>query len=229
MVVPNYIPDPIEIPGNVTLQPYRVRLRFIRRMQALQIASIFIVAGLANLNQVPLIPLWPALITLLAWLIALCLVRIGLRSTRSEVVFSSVLIPILLALVTLAARSVIHAGAPLWAVVFGPVFAYVYSLFCGRDFSFVGQFVLSLIASTVAVAAVILVMGHQGLYALEAIGLNAAFLTYFVYDGASLLSRRRVGEEIAAVTDLYRDVLNIFGYVPRVVHHWHKHRIWQLR
>ena len=31
------------------------------------------------------------------------------------------------------------------------------------------------------------------------------------------------------VTDLYRDVLNIFGYIPRVVQHWHKHRIWQLR
>jgi hypothetical protein len=50
---------------------------------------------------------------------------------------------------------------------------------------------------------------------------------YFAYDLASLMSRRRRGEEAAAVVDLYRDVFNVFGYVPRVIAHWHRHRIWQ--
>jgi hypothetical protein len=49
-----------------------------------------------------------------------------------------------------------------------------------------------------------------------------------VYDNASLLARRRLGEELGAVVDLYRDVLNVFGWVVRVLAHWRKHRIWNI-
>jgi len=131
--------------------------------------------------------------------------------------------------VAVAANRAYYAGFPIWSAVYGVGFAYIYTFVCGRDFSFVGQFVLSLIVSSVALSLLSLALNHKGIYAAEALGWNAIFLSYFVYDGASLLSRRRVGEEIAAVVDLYRDVINFFGYVPRVVHHWHKHRIWQLR
>lgn len=229
MVVPNYVPEPIEIPDNVTQQPYPVRLRFIRRMQGLQLVSLGVVGALSLLSQIPVLQPLPVLVTLLGFLIMLCFIRIGFRSTRIEAAISSYTIPVLLVVVAMAVRSIAHVGIPLWAMLFGPAFAYIYTLLCGRDFSFVGQLVLSSIVSSVAVASLSLVMGQQGAYAAQALGLNAIFLLYFVYDGASLLSRRRVGEELAAVTDLYRDVLNIFGYIPRVVHHWHKHRIWQLR
>ena len=229
MVVPNYVPEPIEIPDNVTEQPYPVRVKFIRRMQAYQSISVLTVAVLAELCPMPQISVWVAGGLLLALLIVLCVIRIITRSTRREAVLSSALIPILLVIVALAANRAYAAGFPVWSALFGVGFSYMYTLMCGRDFSFVGQFVLSLIVSSVALAALSLAMNHKGLYAAEALGWNAAFLSYFAYDGASLLSRRRVGEEIAAVVDLFRDVLNIFGFVPRVVHHWHKHRIWQLR
>lgn len=229
MVVPNYVPEPIEIPDNVTEQAYPARLKFIRRMQGLQVISVAVIAGLATMSWIPVIPIINIGITLLALLIVLCLVRIALRSTRKEAPSSCAFLPILIAVLVIAAKSIAAAGFPIWSVMFGLGFAYIYTILCGRDFSFVGQIVLSLIASSVALAALSLAMGHQGLYAGEALAWNAVALTYFVYDGASLLSRRRVGEEMAAVIDLYRDVLNLFGYVPRVVHHWHKHRIWQLR
>lgn len=229
MVVPNYVPEPIEIPDNVTEQPYAVRVQFIRRMQAYQAISIVAVGAIAALWQSPKVSLGGSLLILLAMLIVLCLIRIGTRRTRREVTLSSIFLPVLLVLVAVAVNRAYFAGFPVWAPLFGVGLAYIYTLVCGRDFSFVGQFVLSLIASSVALAALSLAMGHQGLYAAEALGWNAVFLSYFVYDGASLLSRRRVGEELGSVVDLYRDVLNFFGFVPRVVHHWHKHRIWQLR
>jgi hypothetical protein len=229
MVVPNYIPDPIEIPDNVTQQPYPVRLTFIRRMQGIQVIGVAVIAGLATLKQIPIVAPTTIFVVLLTLLIVLCLIRIGLRSTRREAALSSAFIPILLGVVTVAAKSLAQLGFPIWSILFGLGFAYIYTILCGRDFSFIAQLVLSLIASTVALAALSLAMGHRGAYAAEALGWNAIALTYFVYDGASLLSRRRVGEEFAAVIDLFRDVLNFFGYVPRVVHHWHKHRIWQLR
>jgi hypothetical protein len=46
-----------------------------------------------------------------------------------------------------------------------------------------------------------------------------------VYDLAALMSRRRQHETWAAVADLFRDVLNVFGYSYRVVRHWRRHRI----
>lgn len=228
MVVPNYIPDPLEIPGNVTLEPHRVRLWFIRRVFSWHLLSLAIVAAVAILPvPTPAVPVVG--LALLATLIGLCLVRIGLRGSKAEVVISAWSLAVLLPLVGLFARALWLAGVPVWAPLLGVGFAYFYALVCGRDFSFVGQYFLALLASTVSIAGISLLMRHEGPYAALALGCNLVYLSYYVYDGASLLSRRRLGEELGAVVDLYRDVLNLFGYVPRVVQHWHKHRIWQLR
>lgn len=228
MVVPNYVPDPIEIPGNVTLAPYTLRLGFIRRVLVLHLLSVGVLVGLMR-SPIPLIPLMPISLGLLAFLIGLCFVRIGLRGSKTEVVLSSALLLPLLLVLGLFLKSLDHSGAMIWPSLVGFACFNVYSWLCGRDFSFVGGFVLSLVLSAVVVAAICVYGGHSGRYGLIAQVVNLGFLIYYVYDGASLLSRRRLGEELAAVTDLYRDVLNIFGYIPRVIQHWHKHRIWQIR
>ncbi|MEA2552386.1 MAG: hypothetical protein QOJ65_562 [Fimbriimonadaceae bacterium] len=228
MVVPNYIPDPIEIPDNVTEKPYRARLTYIRRVQALHVLSLGLVGAVAA-SPLPILPLGPVALGLLVFLIALCYVRIWFRGRRTEVVLSVAMSPVLLVFVGIFVRELWLAGVPVWAPLVGVGCAVVYAMLIGRDFSFVAQYLLSLIFSSTIIAGISILMRHEGLYAIEALILNLGYLTYCVYDNASLLSRRRLGEELAAVVDLYRDVLNVFGYVPRVVQHWHKHRIWQLR
>lgn len=47
MYVPNYVPEPLEVPANVTLDRYPVRLAFIRRVTLLHAASLCLVAGIA--------------------------------------------------------------------------------------------------------------------------------------------------------------------------------------
>lgn len=228
MVVPNYIPDPIEIPNNVTEQPYLVRLAFIRKVLTFHLGTVLL-TSLGAWAIHPPFRLLPTSLGLLLYLVLLCVVRIAYRGSRTEVAASSILLVPLLLLVAASGRLAFDSGIPVWAVLPGIGSAYVYALLCGRDFSFIGQMVLSWLASAVLVAIISIANGHEGALALEAQVINAAYLGYYVYDSASLLSRRRVDEALAAVVDLYRDVLNIFGYVPRVVQHWHKHRIWQIR
>lgn len=226
MYVPNYVPEPLEVPANVTLDLYPVRLAFIRRVTLLHAASLCLVAGLAWVPVPISSPLF-AFGLLGAMFLLLDFVRVRRRGTAQEAHLSVALAAPTLALVAIAARTALLNGVPVWAVLVGPAFALAYTLLCGRDYSFVGCGLLSLIGSSVLLAALALQSGMTHAASAWALGLNTAYLVYFVYDLASLMSRRRRGEEMAAVVDLYRDVFNVFGYVPRVIRHWREHRIWQ--
>ncbi len=226
MYVPNYVPEPLEVPANVTLDPYPVRLAFIRRVTVLHAASLCLVAGLAFL-PLPPSSLAFALGTLAVLLLLLDAMRVASRGKPREARISVAFSGPMFVWVAYSARMAAIEGIPVWAILVGPAFALAYTLLCGRDYSFVGCGLLSLIGSSVLIAglAVQTSLGHPA--AAWALSLNAAYLVYFVYDLASLMSRRRRGEEMAAVVDLYRDVFNIFGYIPRVISHWRRHRIWQ--
>jgi hypothetical protein len=226
MYVPNYIPDPIEIPGNVTEEPYRVRLSYIKQVAVLHVVSLAVVLGIAHspITLPTRISWWP----LAVMIIGLAVVRITLRRTPLEARVSVwLLIPLLLA-VGQALNPIQGAGWPLWTIGIGPVCALIYAVVCGRDFSFLGQYFLSLIASSTFIAVTSVFWPNSVPTPWQALLANAAYLTYWVYDLASLLARRRLGEQLAAVVDLYRDVLNVFGYFARCVGHWRKHRIWVL-
>lgn len=226
MYVPNYIPDPIEIPGNVTQEPYLVRLQFVKRVAAMHCASLVLVMAIAyNSIALPAKYSWWPLATLI---LGLAVVRIMLRRGPREATVSTWLLAPLLLAVGLALNPVQAQGYPLWMAVIGPACALIYAVLCGRDFSFLGQYLLSLIASSTLIAALSVGAAVSVADARFGLILNAAYLTYWVYDLASLLARRRLREELAAVVDLYRDVLNIFGYVARCIGHWRKHRIWVL-
>ncbi|HJP81930.1 MAG TPA: Bax inhibitor-1 family protein [Fimbriimonadaceae bacterium] len=226
MYVPNYIPDPIEIPNNVTDEPYLVRLGFVKRVAAMHFVSLLVVATIAyGPVELPSTVSW---IPLALMVVGLAVVRVLLRRGPREPKVSSWLLLPLLVSVGLALHPVQTAGWPIWTVLLGPGFALIYAILCGRDFSFLGQYLLSLIASSTAIAILLVAAPATVADARFALLANAGYLTYWVYDLASLLARRRLGEEWAGVVDLYRDVLNIFGYIVRCVGHWRKHRIWIL-
>ncbi|MBS1717102.1 MAG: Bax inhibitor-1 family protein [Armatimonadetes bacterium] len=227
MYVPNYIPDPSEVPGNITERPYLERLTFIRRVCGFHFASILLVAG-ASFLPGPNPPAIPALWACILYLLFLSLVRTLGRGRPQEHVLSGVLLlPFLIALGP-CIRSWTALGFQVWPPVYAAGGALIYSRLCGRDFSFVGQFILSLIFSSFLVALISTAKGLPPSEAAEALAWNAGFLAFFEYDLASLLARRRPGEEIGAVVDLYRDIFNLFGYIERCLKHWQRHKIWTL-
>ncbi len=225
MYVPNYIPEPLEVPGNITLAPYIARVRFIRRVTLLHLLSLSVVTGLSLIPFPATGWIVPAVV-LSILLVLLDLLRIGLRGQRLEAIVSGAALPCVLLAVAWLASEVLRLRIPVWCVLAGPICCGVYTLCCGRDYSFVGCLLLSMIAATTALAAIAAQVGMSARQAWWGVGLSALYLTYFVYDLASLMARRRKGEELAAVVDLYRDVFNFFGYVVRVIGHWKRHKIW---
>jgi FtsH-binding integral membrane protein len=223
--VPNYVPEALEVPGNITEAKYMARVYFIRRVMALHLVSLGILALLA-IVPFPSTGVKAPLIVLSALLLLLDFVRIGLRGRRIEAIGSGAALPCVLLAVAWLVSEFQRIGVPVWCLLVGPLFCGLYTLFCGRDFSFVGCFALALVGSSTVLAASATQLGFSSHRAALGLGMNAAYLTYFVYDLASLMARRRKGEEIAAVVDLYRDVFNIFGYIVRVIGHWRRHRIW---
>jgi len=226
MIVPNYIPDPLEVPRNVTEEPYHVRVAYIRRVTLLHLLGLL---GLAVLRFAPWVPNLPVSVGSLAGLLILLDIwRINQRAHESEAKISVVVLPLVLALGSWVAVSMSAMGWPVAAPLAGVVCAAIYTMLSGRDFSFVGCTFLSLILSSVVLAALCLRYKLDATHAAFALGSNALYLLYFEYDLASLLARRRIGEEWGAVVDLYRDVFNIFGYTIRCLRHWRKHRIWEI-
>jgi len=227
VIVPNYIPEPLEVPRNVTEEPYSVRVAYIRRVTLLHLTSLAALTGMAFLP-------WPsnmgasALVSLAGALLILDLWRINQRGRPAEAKVSALALPVVLALGAWSANSVSALEWPIAAPLAGMICAAIYTTLSGRDFSFVGCTFLALITSSVGIAALCLRYRLDTAHAGAALGANALYLLYFEYDLASLLARRRLGEEWAAVLDLYRDVFNVFGYAIRCVRHWRKHRIWEL-
>jgi FtsH-binding integral membrane protein len=225
MYVPNYIPQPLEVPGNVSLVPWDSKLAFLRRVTLWHLLTIGFVIML-TFCPLPATPLPISSTALLGALLLLCVVRIVTRGTAWDLRISAALLVIALVPLALVANGMMRAGLPAWAPLTGLLASAVYTGLCGRDFSFVGQYLLSLIASEVTLAVLAPILRMSPARAAWAMAFDAVYLTFYCYDLASLMSRRRESESAAAAVDLYRDILNVFGWVVRCIRHWKRHRIW---
>jgi hypothetical protein len=226
MYVPNYVPEPEQIPGSVTKEAYADRLRFIRRVLYSFLGSVGCIVGVGLLipKEFAKYP-FQATIGLLICLFLVSGIRSLFRGTDQEQKLTSYTLPIIIFAFAFATRTWTVGHFPTWSILAGIACFGIYASICGRDFSFVGGFTLSLIVSSVFIAFVMVEEGMSSQRSGQALIWNSCGLFYLVYDLAALLSRRRPNESWAAVVDLYRDVFNFMGYFPRVLIHWNRHRI----
>ncbi len=217
-----YFPEPETIPNSVAAEPYEVRLRFVRTVVMLHLVSAAAVAS-------TVIWAWKRELTVTTWpgALALLLVLSLFRKFRPAFDFAITLLalPPFLFMLGLQLHLTNDEGFPVYGLGLSLVAATVYTVLAGRDFSFVGCYMLAGGSTVLTMLVANHWLGLPPLGLAAGIILALAYLFYFVYDLASLLSRRRLGEPLLAVSDLYRDVLNILTYSIRVLHHWRTFRI----
>lgn len=223
MNVPPFVPQPVEIPGNVAQETYSARLSFLKRVAIAYGLSAIAIA----LTSLVSLDLWPYDLVLVgASLLLLSLTRALAKGRFIEQRLSLLVAPALFLALGVLIHHLRTLDWPIWVLGLGIIWAIGYTLSCGRDLSFLGMWFISILGSSISAIVLGYLLHVKAGLLLEAIALNIAFLSYWVYDFAALLTRRRLGEEVGAVLDLYRDVLNMFSYPVRVLHHWRTHRIW---
>lgn len=228
MYVPNYIPQPIEIAGNVAEAKWSDKLLYLRRFTLWTLWSLLLAVIFSQWINFH-VPLLAATAMLVGSVTFLAIARNFTRNSTWEGWISIPLFVITLAFLGIFSIQMTAVGWPIGSAIVGISCASLYAYFCGRDFSFIGQWVLSLIVSNVALASYCLVHHISTFQSAHSLVINSVILTYFCYDSASIMSRRRIGEESLASIDLYRDVLNFFGYSVRCWQHWKRHQIWTFR
>ncbi len=224
MYVPSYVPEQIEINGNVAEAKWSVIVGFIRRVTTMHLVTILVVAFLVDL-PVAVMGLEASVPFLLAALIGLSLTRGIGKGKRWEQQLSWVLAPVMLVTLASLLRELGNLNWPIAAMVVGPAIACAYAWVAGRDLSFLGMF---LFAAGISTAVLVTLCREWRIQAIEAAVVNGVWVFYYVYDLAALLTRRRLGEEWGSVLDLYRDVLNVTTYPIRVLRHWVKYRLWSI-
>lgn len=224
MNVQPYFPEPITVPGNIANADYGERLRYVRIL-VLMLSICFAVVAVALYATPRELPPRQAAVLILGLLAALSLTRRLAPSGLWDNILSGSLLVVLLLALGAGLRYWSDSGLPLYTLAIAACCPAAYTLFSGRDFSFVGGFVLSMLATALASAAYAVARGQPLEELWLPVTLSGVGLFYLYYDLASLLQRRRKGEEVAALADLFRDSLNVLSYGVRVVRHWKRFNI----
>lgn len=218
-----YFPEPVSVSGNVTFERHRAIVDFARRVIGIG-AFVVLLIAVAAWVMPPFMGVERSALLYLGLLLVLTLVRRLIDGGVMDNLISAV---ILLALVPVSGQltqNLIALGVPVWSLGICALQAALYSLLCGRDFSFFGLFALPLLMQL----ALYPVLASAGLIPasqiLPALGIGAVGLFFITYDLAMILRRRRLGEELSAGADLFRDQLNFITYTFRIAAHWKRFR-----
>jgi hypothetical protein len=214
VIIPSYTPDPIEVPGNVHEQRYRVRVRYNLRAVLYLAGMALAVAALQRLLPVYAFP--HALGAYFSWTLLLGLVRIRCRGTPFDADFCTWTAPITILTLALLVRALPFSPVPFGV---GILALASYTFLSGLDFSWPRAFAVATIAQILC-ASMLGQLGHAFWL------MHISFCFYVVYDLWCTQYRRKPTEAFAGALDVLRDYLNVFGWLVRVAQHWRKHRLW---
>lgn len=226
MYVPNYVPSQVEIPGSVAEKSWREKLLFLRYTTLWFGILALLIITVAFVVPYDLDSFRTVVILAAGGCLFLNLVRTFARDSQLERGPSLVIAPFVVLTLGMAVGGCQRLGFPVWSLASSWLFFTLYTYLCGRDFSFLGQLFLGWFSSLSLDLLVVWVFHLGWKTGAQACLLTLAGSFYFSYDLASIMSRRRRGEELHAGIDFLRDMFNFVGFGIRCRRHWRRHKIW---
>jgi len=218
-----YFPEPETVPGNAADTPYDVRLAFIKKVTWIHfwLCVVILLVGVYLPSPIPL--------KSAAWNAAGCWLLLSALRNLHRSPLDRLFTPIAFvgfALMLAWTLQLVNPTYDAFLVLGTPIaFAAAYTAFCGRDYSFMGNFMISGIATVLFLVGLFKLKGEAWPSLGIQIAVSLGVLFFYVYDLASLLQRRRLSEGFLAAVDIFRDVLNFLTYGFRVIEHWKKFRV----
>lgn len=224
---PPLLPEPITVPNNVADGDYDTRVRFVRTVGIGHLLSLAILAIAVGLFMHPTGRLYVAEVgaQVIGVFSAVCLILLAAVRHSKPLWQLLVFLAFLLSFSAWMGTAVLrlHESYPAFTESLGIgiatawVAVLLYNVLCGRDYSFVGEFTISFLAVCVAVWLYGKGVRLDFSETLAVLSLCALALGYWTYDLAMILGRRTSSERLAAILDLYRDVLNFLGFPVRIL------------
>lgn len=222
MVQPIF-PEPIQVTRSVSQCPYDVRLAFVKKV-LVSFCLVHLPLVLAASQAKPFIEAPTALVFFGVAILALTLSRrLFVRGPVESACSLFGLITVLILEFDLASSAQVH-GVPVVLAASLSVVMLFYTLTCGRDFSFVGFVVVSMLAQTILAIVLDFFGMVPNLMMAPALLASLAMVSFISFDLAMIMKRRRPDEPVSSVADFYRDLLNFLTYPARVYDHWRKYR-----
>jgi hypothetical protein len=224
---PPILPEPLSVKDNVADADYGVRVRFVRLVSLLNLASagaiglgIWFLLQPGNFAKLPLSDPEIYLFLSVAGLVSLSVARqssvaIQVASFAAllcgTIPFASYVVGFLHDAFPYIIEGAAIAAASAWTALV------LYNLLCFWDHSLYGEFLIAA-AAAIATAIPLALFTEMGFGE----GFTASFvilagLFYWTYDLAMILRRRTAAEPIFAAIDFYRDLLNFVGFPVRVL------------
>lgn len=216
MIVPNFVPEPVQIEGCVADAPWKAQITFLREV-ALIHGSCWLLGTILALS----IP--GNALSLEGAAMASALSIAILFAIRHKPLSAQ----IGLAIPGLASLAVLFRCLSVWSPVVAVATSVLYVLLARRDYSRIGHFTLCLAVSVPVVALICLAKHLPPQEAWRQMLILIAVLLYGVTDLTSITFRRQPEESLAASLDLFRDVYNGITWLVRTREHIRTHRIFR--
>ncbi|MFN7171287.1 MAG: hypothetical protein ACK4P3_00670 [Fimbriimonadaceae bacterium] len=225
--VPPVFPEPATVAGNVADASRAVQVQFLRTTWLMILLCLAYVFSWAVFYNPPMIQGTLTYFLAVAASVVLSVLRLTPGKPVVKLVISGLIFIVAGPLYGSLLVQLEIDGMPLGLMLlFATLVAYLYAQLTGRDYSFLGQFLVSLSAGLACFLFMERTTGDLGWHLWGPVAIWLVICFYLSYNLACVMRRRRPEEWIESALDMFRDPLNLLTYPVRVIQHWHRYPVW---
>jgi hypothetical protein len=225
--VPPVFPEPATVSGNVADTSRTVQVQFLRATWLMIFLCVAYIFSWAMLYNPPVIKGTLTYFSAMGASVVLSLLRLAPGKSSIKLILSGLVFVLAGPIYGSLLLQLEIDGMPIGLMLLSATLvAYLYAQLLGRDYSFLGQFLISFGAGLVCLFFIESANGDWGWHLWGPVAIWLVICFYLSYNLACVMRRRRPEDWIESAIDMFRDPLNLLTYPVRVIQHWRRYPVW---